>query len=514
MTQMPRRLNTVKLSIRGMRAEDLISEIGIYPPRYGPEWGSGGVFGLRYHRGVLYFTLAFEGEAHFITAGGHKVYRFEQLGRGPASGGDTYNAVECVDEYIYFGGWVHKPARFKGKEGFIGEILFYDKYSHVHEYDADEDRIRLLWSDTIRHETKWAGEVSEIIYDPVNDSLLIARGDGHENLGVYRLDRRSGKAERISKEPALKGSLFLDYACFDIKGDSARGIKGIQCLDLVSGKWYVYEIEEFSKISVDGGDLIHGLSGCAIEAYTRYFHFVKGGVLVGNPVEPDAEPVRFVRLFDFGKNPYAPIRTNALPLGGGVLVAFNAYTHGVLHPPDDMQARELKLWNYVAGPSVLLYIMPPQVRVVAVLGARVTSMAKMGGYLLLGYSTTPNLSGRDATPIDAGLRGILVLRESELLLSGPQAASFRVSGEAVGDRTFGGIPLYGYREPMLVVYATRSNTLEIHEYDLGLPPQYLGKEAIKLRPGRNVIDISGFRNIVSFRMLKTDNEAKVYVFLR
>ena len=45
-----------------MGLERILSELGV--PGYRPEWGSGGVFGLTYHRGTLYFTLAFEAENH------------------------------------------------------------------------------------------------------------------------------------------------------------------------------------------------------------------------------------------------------------------------------------------------------------------------------------------------------------------------------------------------------------------------------------------------------------------
>ncbi|RLE91469.1 MAG: DUF2139 domain-containing protein, partial [Thermoprotei archaeon] len=72
---------------------------------------------MRFHRGVLYFTLAFEAEAHFKTREYERIYRFEQVGYQPTSGGDTYNAVDVVDEYIYFGGWVHAPARYAGRRG-------------------------------------------------------------------------------------------------------------------------------------------------------------------------------------------------------------------------------------------------------------------------------------------------------------------------------------------------------------------------------------------------------------
>lgn len=126
----------------------------LYSPRYGPEWGSGGIFGLKYHRGVLYYTLAFEAIANFIHVSEGRVrrYRFEQVGPLPTSGGDTCNAVEAVDNTIYFGGWVHAPAIYRGREVRLGAtISFRNKYSHVHAYDIEEDSITLLWKESMHH---------------------------------------------------------------------------------------------------------------------------------------------------------------------------------------------------------------------------------------------------------------------------------------------------------------------------------------------------------------------------
>ncbi len=179
--------------------DNLLYRLPYFPPRYGPEWGSGGIFGLKYHRSTLYFNLAFEANAYFIREDKTSIYRYEMVGYQPVSGGDTYNAVDSIDNYIYFGGWVHAPAKYLGRGERGATISFVNKYSHVHEYNVDNDQVRLLWKENIHHPTDWAGEVSEIIYNPVEDDLLIARADGMTNLGVYKLDRRTGHTGLVSK---------------------------------------------------------------------------------------------------------------------------------------------------------------------------------------------------------------------------------------------------------------------------------------------------------------------------
>ncbi len=484
-----------------------------FPPRYGPEWGSGGIFGLRYHRGTLYFTLAFEAEAHFVREDGERVYRFEYIGgKGPRSGGDTYNAVDVVDDTIYFGGWVHAPAKYGGRVNRGGKILFYDKYSHVHSYDIREDRVELLWSDTIRHESRWAGEVSEIIYDPINDRLVVGRADGHENLGIYSIDRRTGEYEILSSDPGLKGSIYLDYACFDIQRTWRRGVEGIQCLDLVTGKWTKYLIDDFSRIAVDGFSVGWPLSGCATSAFGRYFHFVKGGVIVGNPISPEEEEPRFIRLFDFVVSGYAPTRTVALPVGGGVLVAFNSYTHGLIHPRDEIEREMTKAFNTIVGPTILLYITPPMARIVGAFGARITSIETVGSKILLGFSTVANLGADDATPIDVGSRGITAISQ-DILLRRPPPVMFSIPGERVAEGVWGGIPLWGYREKLLEIKASRDNILDIYEYDFSLPPLSAERTEYRLKTGKNLIDLSGFHGIVSFKFHEEDLDAKIRVVL-
>ncbi len=488
--------------------------IEVIPPRHAPEWGSGGIFGLSYCSGVLYYTLAFEAEANFIWDGGRRIYRFEELGPGPVSGGDTYNAVACTGDKIYFGGWVHNPVVYKGKRGFEGELDFRNKFSHVHVYDIEEDKVRMVWSESIRDESRWAGEVSEIIYDPLSQKLLVARGDGHENLGVYAIDPSTGKIERVSSTPALKGALFLDYACFDMQGDWIRGIDGVQCIDLISGRWYRFNVDDWSKISVDGGDVSFRGSGYAISAYARYFHFFRGGFVVGNPVEPDIEDVSFVRLLDFGSRIYSqpsPQRSNALAVGGGILAPFNALTHGLLHTEIPRDA--LRAVNEVRGPSVLIYITPPQARIVGAYGARITSMAKMGSKIVIAYNTAPNLGGRDASPLDIGYRGLMVVDEDTLINRHSPPVTFRIKGLDVGTSTFGGIPLAGYKVKKLIVKTEKSNTLTLYEYDAGLPPNLLSIDKHTVNPGRTVIDLEGYHSIVSMKFTEFHSDVVVHVSL-
>ena len=487
----------------------MMEKIHVFPPRYGPEWGSGGIFGLKYYKETLYFTVAFEAEAHFIRRDAEKIYRFEQVGYLPTSGGDTYNAVDAVDDSIFFGGWVHAPARYAGRVGRGGIIYFYDKFSHVHEYDTREGSVRLLWKEGIGHESEWAGEISNILYDPVNDRLLLSRADGHRNLGVFALSTKGGKAERISENPSLKGALLGDYACFDVMRDWRRGFEAIQCLDLVGGKWEVFDLD-YAKSSVDSQPTFFTMSGPAISAYGRYMHFVRGGVVVGNPL--NGEGLSFLRLFDFGLSGYGPLRTVATPVAGGVLVAFNAFTHGVLYPRNEEEKESARAMNTIVGPSVLVYITPPMARIVGAFGARITSIENAGGRILLGTSTTANYGALDAGPVDAGWKEVVSLDTSSLLNNQPPV-TFKVDGTRILDMPWGGIPTYGYRVPWIVFSSSRENKLAIYTYDFGLPVGKAEKDVVSLTRGKNVIDLNAYKGIVSFQLAEEDPELTAKIIL-
>lgn len=487
-----------------------------YNPRYGPEWGSGGIFGLKYHRGVLYYTVAFEAIANFVHVRDNYVrrYRYEFVGPLPTSGGDTYNAIEAVDNFIYFGGWVHAPALYRGREsGSLATISFVNKFSHVHVYDIEDDSIRLLWKESLHHETDWVGEVSEIIYDEIGDRLLLARGDGMVNLGVYQIDRKGGSYRQLSSKPAQKGSIIYDHVCFDILENWVQGASGIQCIDLVEDKVKTLSFGDIRQRSVDGESVESPLTGVAASAYGRFFLFVRGGVFVGNPIDESIESIKFVRMFDFVKSGYNARRTMAKPVGGGILVAFNAFTENVVKPTNEFEKMMFMATNTIVAPSLLVYITPPTARIVGAFGARVTGIEVIGDKILLAYNTMANSSRYDAQPIDGGYRGFFEV-STTILNSSPPPIGVKVLGTQVDNKTFGGIPLAGYREARMVVKASKSNKLKVFEYDIGLPSQDAFEDVYSISIGKNIIDLHVYGNsIVSFKLAEADPKAVIQIDL-
>ena len=488
----------------------LFGYLHTYPPRYGPEWGSGGIFGLKYYRELLYFTLAFEGEAHFIKDSGEKTYDFQFVGKSPVSGGDTYNAVECVDEYLYFGGWIHAPAIYENRK-----INFVNKYSHLHEYDINNDSIRLLWKDSIHHPTKWAGEVSDIIYDPYNDRLLLAREDGNENLGIYSIDRDSGQLERAREEPTLKGEILHDSVFFASGDNFSVGLQKMLSLDLIEKKWEDYDVSNIEAL--DGDKIFMPSIGDIGSAYNRIFSFVRGGILIGNPLS--GEEFKYVRLLDFF-NFQAPMRTNVLYLNGGLLIAYNAH-HDAIYRPRGLGDKIKSIFsNTIVSPTLLLYVTPPMIKIVGVFGARITSMENIGDKILLATNTAPNVGAEDATPHDTGYRNFSVMDE-DVIQKEPPPISISLptmlpslAKKEMGYNVFGGIPLDGYKEPKLFIHSTKNNELRIYEYDISLPLNPATQDKFGVSPGKNIIDLSSFSGIVSFSLKDEDYKGKIRIDLQ
>ncbi len=105
-----------------------------------------------------------------------------------------------------------------------------------------------------------------------------------------------------------------------------KAVTGVQCVNLTNGKVSYAQLGDISRRSVDGAPVSWPQTGPAASAYGRFFLFVKGGVFVGNPLDEAAEPMRFIRLFDFGDSGYFSRRTVAKPIRGGVLVGFSSHT--------------------------------------------------------------------------------------------------------------------------------------------------------------------------------------------
>lgn len=478
-----------------------------FGPSRSPEWGSGGIFGLRYHGGYLYFMLSMDAKAYFVSKDHAKIYGLDLVGKPPRSGGDTYNASDAIDNKIFFGGWVHAPISITHDR----RIDFSNKYSHIHVFNIDEQEVRLLWSETGGYRDTWVGEVSNILYDPINQRLLVSRADGNTNLGVYSVTL-DGRSERLSDRPSLKGTLLWDLACFDVSM-GFEGFRGIQCLDLVEGRWFQRIPEDLSRISVDGGSVTKAGVGVMASMYNRIFVFVRGGLVIWEPWEKEGEDLYFLRLFDFPSKDYGPLRTSHTHLGGGILVPFNTYPHGILRASDEKLLEIARKLNSPPAPTLLTYISPPTIRILCPLGARVTSLESLGDKIVLGTNTQPNLGGGDMNYLDTGDRSLLILSTDTLMRGCGGSIAISMRGIDIGTARWGGVPVSSLSEASLTIYTSKDNELRVYEYEASLPPKMLSVEKHLVRSGKNTLDLKVYRGIVSFELSEMDGGAKIHMDL-
>lgn len=477
-----------------MRRDCILSSLEEVRPGPGPEWGGGGIYSMKYHRGALYYTQAFEARARLVRGDcSSSEYDFSLVGPPPRSGGDTYNAVDAVDGKIYFGGWVHSPAILERGPGRRAEVRFENKYSHVHEMDVSDGSVKLLWKEGARHPKLWACEVTDVLYNPMRDSLIAARGDGHINCGVLEVERSGRGASMVSDDRVLRGEIFMDMACLS-KHTGWGGDPGLVCLDLETyDKVYSSGVPTPER-AADSGGLAHYRDGDVFQLHTKVYVSHKGGISVFDP-EGGEEPI-YYRILDFGDNPYGPMRSNALYLGGGALVAFNTPTASTVRTTDELPTNLQISSRRSPAPTILVYVSPSEARVAGLTGGRVTSMESVGGEVLIAWATQPNLERYDATALDTSVRGVSVAPHSHLLSSRPPPIEVEVDQRWVGENVFGGLPLHGYREAYVRGEGAR---LELRFYRLGWGPGEYEEERLEL--GKGYEDLSHLTGgIVSARL--------------
>ena len=114
----------------------------------------------------------------------------------------------------------------------------------------------------------------------------------------------------------------------------------------------------------------------------------------------------------------------------------------------------------------------------------------------------------------------IVILDEKILQEKPPAVAFSVPltypslAMQKGGGTFGGIPLDGYKNPRIIIYASKDNELTIYEYDLTLPPTDAYSDKFDIKKGKNIIELQSFSGIVSFRLKEEDFRGRVRIELK
>jgi len=471
-----------------------------------PEWGGGGIYGLHYHHGHIILTRAFEAETIVASTSCQiETYHYEQIGPPPRSGGDTYNAVTAVDNRIYFGGWVHAPADYRD-----GKLLFTNKYSHIHYYDTDNYEFKLIWRESIHHPTQWAGEVTDLEHNPLTGDLLVARGDGQQNIGAYILRKTSQgwRIQRLTKGTYLRVTTYNDKACYIEDPRWTTRPFHLKCYDLET-----YREEETITINpAEPADMLGPITyprpGDITPLHTGVYLTAKGLLAIINE-----ETVKTIRLLDMGPAPYSPFRCNNLPILGGILAAYNTAVMTTITGTDEVPREIQEASKTPPLDTLLLHITPTSIRIIARLGLRATSLALVAGEIWIATNTLPNLERYDATKTDWSTKTITKLPPTLITNPQPPPITITLRGKDIQDKPFGGIPLEGYKTPKLTIKATKTNTLHITTYT----PQAetIDQDKTPIKPGKNTIPLTQYTPLITaMKLEKPDPKATIIIHLQ
>lgn len=476
-----------------------IPYMGPYYPSYAPEWSSGGIYGLHYHKGALLYTVAFDALTIIYHKGRVKEYRYELIGEPPRSGGDTYGAAAGVDDTLFFGGWVHAPAHYDVAKR---KITFHHKYSHLHRIDLRDMEVSLMYKDGPGLEDSWSAEISDILYNPVEDSLILFRGDGHFGHGVYTLDREGRRVVRLSSTPVLRGTFFLDQLIAGVFCPPGFTVPApsLQIFDMENKE---ARITRYDTVASADGSPPEGKSIVALSPLrNKLYAFVDDGIFVGDPTgtynwNPDSV---FIRLFATGEGVarYSLCRrVKAVNFGGGLLV------------PVTKSDIENSPTPAASASGILLFIDDSYTKIIHASG-RITGLAATPDSILLATASSENT--QTSTRIDYCFKQILKLPH-DIINRNPPPISLTVAKQIVNNEQLGGIPLTGYLKKRAVITLSSDNRMIIREYDLSTPQDGADTERYMLKKGRNEISLDGFGRIVSFKFEKNDKTGSLYLYL-
>jgi len=128
-------------------------------------------------------------------------------------------------------------------------------------------------------------------------------------------------------------------------------------------------------------------------------------------------------------------------------------------------------------------------------------------------STMANVGALNATPIDGGYKEVMPIHVEDILKAKQIPLEYNFSGSIVLDLAFGGIPLYGYKNAKIIIRSSKENEINVMEYSASLSLEEAEKDRYDLKEGKNVIDLSGYSGIVSFKLKNADEKAKLRIVL-
>ncbi|MBS7654842.1 DUF2139 domain-containing protein [Candidatus Bathyarchaeota archaeon] len=442
-----------------------------------------------------------DGTCAEMYVGGKLTYRYEKCGSEPRVGGDTHGAMEISRDRVFFGGWGEAPT-YRNPDGQQFEAADRrGKFSHIHAVNEDGS-IELLWMKRWDENIKphfWYAEVTDLLYDPRKDVLWAARGDVNwgGDQGLYMLDLDTNKMEMIFFGNTYKMVMLHDHILmnswhsnalfsYNPQTNQREIINSIPSFD--GSTWEIPTT--FSGAAFRVGGLAYLVQGPAIIAVNDW--------RVGSERKILALP--FFACYKLEKQWTRPgaRAQRSVSLNSSVLLPVNS---GEAHADDSLSTPVLLRFDSPV-PQILTHVF------------YMSGMTFDGKHLYLYASCVnhePILTWRTN-------RGAIFMLEPNAVLGRP------LTGVRIGilDGTYrvtmglngwvGGIPIRGFINKRLRIRVPKEGSMHLAHYIIG-SANYSEFENVNLKSGWNIIDLSNYDNLVSFRFDRDVENVYAYMTL-
>lgn len=444
--------------------------------------------------------IVHEGHSGKVYANGKLIYSYDKIGRAPRAGGDTHGAITNTKDLVLFGGWMKAPpGLLESKDRTLLKQDMREKYSHIHYIDGN-NRVELLWSrkwDNNIPPNHWYGEVTDLLYDGHEDMLYFSRGDGHAELGLWRIGIADKKVEWLVRNRTVYKMEMKDDKIFaTVYNPAHHENSAIVEYDTLSGDSKI--VEEFSfgfnegekiRIKRDGGQIV--------QLQNKLISFYGGALILTDPYRDSHILYPFLEVI----NPESErpsyitgLRSQKVYLMGVPLLAVN--------PSEGLTEPALRT---TFGLILRLDAVVPQV---------VSTSGFVSGIVTDGYFVYFGSSYANHCPAYTYRSGdghIYAVEVKDLL--GKPLSPIRlwlINGNYEAEKSgirgwFGGFPLKGFSTKKFRVYSEISTKMKIIEYNL------LGKvkeDVVNINTGWNLLDLSDYYDIVAFAFANSISNVK------
>lgn len=437
-----------------------------------------------------------------VRVNGEVIYNYELVGPKPVLGGDTYGAAAWLEDKLFFGGWVLAPVIYDRETNTISRQ---EKYAHVHSFNPKTYEINLIMKDSIHNKEEWAGEVSDLIADDMNNLLWICRGDGHKHLGLYTYD---GKTVNLFNDyPALKGTIYLDNLIAIAQNTKYEHVQDnillVNLRDFSVKKILFSSFPTRLTSDVDNENIMwSSWCGSIFTLANRVCFGTENSLIFGDPVGAyglSPENIAYMLFVNSNVQYVLGWRCKPCYTGLGVLVPLNPFDNNTL---------TLRPTN----PAILLLIKENMAKILMT-APFISAVDCDGSNIYIALSHAPYEAWK-YNPYRTSRPRIIKLPIEKVLSNSPPLHICLWSGNydpmgykkwdwgpvANGVRGWiGGIPLMGYRKTEIIVKLRETNTLYVSEYDFNA---HYGITKYYLNEGRNTLDLSSFKGFVALKFEK------------